>query len=336
MERMQSYIRFISFSLLTFFACYYIAAAQQGAQSKQKPSAQSSQTEDEIQETIEFRVTNIILPVSVLDNKNRFVPGLKKSDFIVLEDDRKQEIIDFQERSNLPLDVAILLDTSSSIKSKFNFEKDTALHFLQTILNRSKDRALIATFSSEVKIEQDYTNDVAALSSAVRRAEAGGYTKLYSAVYQISRQRMGQGRDHRGVMIIVSDGADTASTHTLTQAIDMAQRQQVMIYCITTESPEFEKDNPPVRSSPVKALYRLSEDTGGKVFYSSNLLELEQSFAQIREDLRNQYLLVYEPSNHNYDGRFRRIEVKLTAEVDKKNLQVRTRRGYRAANSSEG
>jgi Ca-activated chloride channel family protein len=275
-------------------------------------------------------ITNVTLQVTVSDKNNRFVVDLKETDFQVTEDKTLQAIISFNPQSNLPIDVAMLMDTSNSVKPKLKFEKDAAYSFLETVLKYRQDRALFATFDSQVELHQDLTNRLDLLTKAIDKAKAQGATKMYNAIYSVCEEKMMSpatiGR--RRVMVVITDGEDTESERTLQDAIEIAQRTETTIYVISTKAGGyFGVQMGTVDRREDKDLKRLAEETGGRAFFTAEVIELEKSLTQITRELRNQYMIAYEPTNNNYDGKERRIEVKLP---NHKGLKVRTKTGYKA------
>jgi Ca-activated chloride channel homolog len=299
---------------------------KQGDKNKPADDKQDPTNPGQIREII----TNVSLPVTVADKNNAFVVDLKESDFQIIEDKVPQAIISFNPLSNLPIDVAMLMDTSNSVKPKLKFERDAAYSFLETVLKYRQDRALLATFDSQVELHQDLTNRLDLLTKAIDKIKAQGGTKMYDAIYSVCEQKMlsAASINRRRVMVVITDGEDTESERTLQEAIDIAQRSETTIYVISTKAGGFFG----VQAGTVdrredKDLKRLAEETGGRAFFTAEVIELEKSLTQITRELRNQYMIAYEPTNNNYDGKERKIEVKLP---NHKGLKVRTKTGYKA------
>ncbi|MCS6886041.1 MAG: VWA domain-containing protein [Acidobacteriota bacterium] len=276
-------------------------------------------------ETTRIKVTNVTLPVIVTDKDGRFVSNLTKENFEVYEDKKLQKIQDFQAQADLPLYIAILLDTSASVKGKLKFEKEAVTSFLQTVLRRRKDQALLVTFDSNVEMRQDFTDDLELLIKALKPVKAAGETTLYDAVYRVCEEKMSNVPTPRKVIVVISDGADTASERTLEEAIEIAQRNEVVIFGISTKGAGFFGiEGGQVEGVDDKELRRLCEETGGEVAFPGNYLDLERAFANINNKSRKYYLLAYEPEDPERPG-YRRIEVKI---VGRKDLKLRTRKGY--------
>jgi Ca-activated chloride channel family protein len=302
-------------------------AQTQNAQPKQKPGTKPA--ENNQVEQLEIRTVDVRLPITVTEGKsNIFVTDLKEEDFEIYEDKVPQKIIAFAQQSNLPLDVAVLMDTSNSVKPKLKFEKDAAASFIETMLSTRRDRALFATFDSQVELHQDFTNRLDQLSTAVYKVKAQGETRMYDAIYQVCEEKMAASPGRRRAMVIITDGEDTMSERTLKEAIDIAQRTETVIFAISTKAGGlFGVQMGTVDRKEDKDLKRLAEDTGGRAFFTAEVIELEKSLSAIARELRSQYLIAYSPTNENFDGKYRKIEVKLPG---KKDLRIRTKAGYNA------
>jgi len=257
-------------------------------------------------------VLEVRLPISAKKDK-KFVPGLTINNFEVFEDGKPQKIEKFVAPSQLPLNIGLLIDTSNSVKLKLPFEKEAGEDFVATVTTyRRKDKILLTSFDSDVELHQDFTDNQELLINALRKLKAGGYTKLYDGVYRIIEEKLAnlQGSDARRIIVVLSDGEDTASEHTLKDAIEMAQRYDVTIFGISTKNFKGVESGM-VENADDKELRRLCEDTGGQVFLPSQKMELFRSFTQIAQDLRQEYVLFYTPTNQAKAGKKREIRVKL-------------------------
>jgi len=222
------------------------------------------------------------------------------------------------------------MDTSNSVKPKLKFEKDAAVSFLQTMLTGRKDRALFATFDSQIELHQDLTNRLDLLTKAIDKVKAQGETKMYDAIYQVCEEKFLAPNlaGRRRAMVIITDGEDTVSERDLKDAIELAQRSETVVYVISTKAGGmFGVQGGTVDRKEDKDLKKLAEDTGGRAFFTAEVIELERSFSAIARELRSQYLIAYQPSNDKYDGKHRQVEVRLPGY---KNLKVRTKTGYLA------
>ncbi len=295
------------------------------------PGESLSQRTPPPQEEIRLGTIGVNLAVTVYDKEGRLVPNLNREDFEVREDGVPQQILSFSKENELPLSVALIMDTSNSVRPKLKFEKDATIAFLDGIIRPKKDRALFVTFGSAIELHQDFTDDVEELKEAIRAVKAGGATPLYDALYRVIEEKMTMASGRR-IVVLISDGEDTASERTLEEVIDLAQAREVVIYAIgTAQAGGFGVSMGMVDAPGMKELRRLAEETGGRAFFPSKILDLERNFSDINQELRSQYYLFYVSSNQNRDGRFRKIEVRLP---NRKDLRARARRGYRAPQAS--
>ena len=270
--------------------------------------------------------TEVVVPISVFDKKGKWVAGLRRENFRIYEEGVEQTITDFESPSQLPLQVAVLMDTRSSVKRKLKFQQDSAIDFVLSVVAKSNDRALFATFDSNVQLRTDFTRDTGDLNRAILAAKAGGDTKLFDAVYRVCEEKMMLlPGDTRGIIIVITDGADTDSDHTLEQAIEMAQRANVTVFGVSTRN-YTDISAGTTKNSVDKELDRLCSDTGGRTFLPYQRLELALAFKDITENLTKQYIIYYEPKNEAKDGKFRRIYVDLV-NVDG-SADIKAKKGY--------
>lgn len=271
-----------------------------------------------------------------MDRRHKFVTDLNENDFEVFEDGRRQPITSFSRQTDLPLRIAMLLDTSNSIRERLHFEKDAAIDFLYNVIRRGKDQAFVMTFDNEPEIIQDYTEDLDQLSSVIQQQNAGGGTALNDAIYMAGDKlehappAASPGEDVRRVLVLISDGDDNLSDHAMSDAVEMADKAGVSIYSISTNNDWVTLDTPTPEKLHLtegdKILAQLSDETGGRVFFPYRVDDLAQSFLDIGNELRSQYLIGYPPPYGSPDGQFHTIDVK----VGRKGLIVRTRKGYYA------
>src|SRR5829696_4974113 len=284
----------------------------------------------------QIKTFEVRLPVTVTRKKD-LVSGLSKNDFLVFEDGVQQEVTFFtSEKSNPPVYVGVLMDTSPSAAGKLAFSKEAAANFMHTVLRLRKDRAAFMTFDNEVNLRQDFTDKLDLLQKAVDHVKKpGSQTAMYDAVWKFSDEKL-RNVPGRRVIVIITDGDDTFSRAELKDAIDIAQRTETTIFGISTKA-GFLGTVPGVEAGQVKDrgdkfLTRLCEETGGRAFFSGDMLDLERHFKTISEELRSQYIITYRPTNQNYDGRERKIEVRFTDTSRTKKYKLRTKSSYRAVN----
>jgi Ca-activated chloride channel family protein len=304
-------IPFLIFSLL---AAPSSASRTLGSDGKQASKRDDPKKDDQKkrEQSQRLGVLTVRLPVSI-KNKNGFVPGLQQRNFEVYEDGKLQTIEGFEAPSRLPLDIAVLMDTSESVKLKLPFEKDAAEDFVATVTTyRRKDQILFATFDTSVELHQDFTDAQEPLIRAIKKVKAGGYTRLYDAIYRVIEEKMAtlQGSETRRIILMISDGSDTASDRSVKDAIEIAQRYDVTLYGISTKNFTGITSGM-VESADDKEMRRLCEETGGQLFLPSHKAELFRAFTQVANDLRQEYVIFYTPPNQDRSGKHRSIRVKL-------------------------
>ncbi|HKW32083.1 MAG TPA: VWA domain-containing protein [Candidatus Acidoferrum sp.] len=295
-------------------------------------------------QTFRREVNLVDVLFTVLNRRNKLVPDLGQGDFKVFDEGKPQEIRYFSKQSDLPLRIGMLLDTSNSIRDRIKFEQDASVSFLFSVLRRNKDEAFVMTFDDEPQIVQAFTSDTGALRDQIIGTRAGGGTAIYDAIYEACSKQLNhpprpvgdQPDVVRRVMILISDGEDNLSLHTRSEAIELAQRTSVVIYSISTSTQwvALEETNPEKTSNRKfhltdgdKILRDLAEETGGRAFFPYHVDDLDQSFQDIGDELRNQYSIAYQPANYVLDGRYHKIRLEVP---DHKGYQVRARRGYYA------
>lgn len=301
-------------------------AAAQNTPDPKKPASKPKAEGEGGQETFRNQgITIVTVPVIVTDPDDRFITKLTKDDFEIYEDKKKQEIESFRDETGLPLFVAVLMDTSSSVKPKLKFQKEATISFLQTIIRRRKDQALFVTFDSTVQLRQDFTDDTELLTKAIAPVKASGTTSLYDAVYRVCEEKMFNVQTPRKVIIIISDGADTSSQRSLDEAIEIAQKNEVLIFGISTKNAGFFGTGAgTVDNEDDKELQKLCQRTGGDVAFPQKVIDLERAFQRIDNFARRYYLISYEPEDPARPG-FRKIEVKMP---NRKNIKIKARDGY--------
>jgi Ca-activated chloride channel homolog len=320
------------------------APPQAPAQSAQAPASPSSSDSQNAPAPLApqeppLKVTTglVHLVVTVTDKHHEFVTDLDKTDFKVLENGTPQDIRFFGQETELPLRIALLLDTSNSIRPRLEFEKDAAVDFLDKVIRRGQDSAFLMTFDNDPQIIQDYTDDRALLASSVRDQRAGGGTALNDAIFLASQKllhaplpRTGPS-DIRRVIVVISDGDDNLSDHALSDAIDASIRAEAVVFTVSTNTDWLAIDNPSKPSKynldpGDKVLQQYADQTGGHSYFPYNTDDLAESFEAIGTELRSQYFIAYAPVPPPDVGQYRTVDVR----TDRKGLIVRTRKGYYA------
>jgi VWFA-related protein len=279
---------------------------------------------------IEPSDTRIILDVNrvnmlftVTDKKGRFITDLGKGDFQVSENKKQQIIQEFTAESDLPLRIAILIDTSNSIRDRFRFEQQAAVDFIQSVIRPRQDKGMLVSFDSAAELVSDLVDDPEKLAAAVRSLRPGGGTALYDAIYFACRDKLQQDQPRhkfRRAVIIVSDGDDNQSRVSRDQALEMAQKADAVIYANSTNISRIEGDGD-------KVLKYMAAETGGQAFFPFKAEDLAQSFENIANELRHQYNIFYRPDPLKTDGLYHAVDLRVKG---RKDLVVRARKGYYA------
>jgi VWFA-related protein len=314
------------FSALSLVGILAATLAAQNPDSPKSPGGATTAQAAGDTTRIRVRVELVNVLFSVTDRKNRLVLNLSKDDLRVLEDNKPQSIRFFSRESDLPLRIAILIDTSNSIRERLRFEQEAAIDFLTTTLRPHKDQAFVVAFDVEPQLLQEYTDDMEKLSKAIRGLQAGGGTGLFDAMYFAAKEKMlffpPPEPYLRRVMIVVSDGQDNFSEHARDEALGMAQRGEVTIFSISTNRPNLEVGDKQGKGD--KVLKYLAEETGGRAFFPFSASDLAADFQEIARELRSQYSLAYVSANTVHDGAYRAI----TIQSRDKNFRVRAKSGY--------
>jgi len=272
---------------------------------------------------IQVDVTRVNMLFTVTDKKGRFITDLGKTDFEIIEGKRPQAIQEFTAESDLPLRLGILIDTSNSIRDRFRFEQEAATEFIRSVMRSRLDRALVVSFDTSAELVSDLIEDTDTLEAAIRGLRPGGGTALYDAIFFACRDKLGQDQPRtkfRRAIVIVSDGDDNQSRYTRDQALEMAQKADVVLYAISTNMSRQETDGD-------KVLRYFTQETGGRAFFPFKVEDLEQSFENIANELRHQYNILYRPEPLATDGLFHTVDLRVKGHKD---FIVRARRGYYA------
>src|SRR5215510_6791016 len=296
---------------------------------------------------VETNLTNIFFTAA--DKNKRFISTLKAEDIRVFEDGQAQEIFTFQQNIELPLSLAILIDTSASEERTLPDEKAAAQAFLENVLRAGKDEAAVVSFTGETTLEQGFTGSLERLRRAIDRVEfvppsgyigggvvvngtppisgtnqsLAGSTAIWDAVWATSDELMSSSAEHtRRAIILLTDGEDTSSRMKIHEAIEKAQKADALIYAIGIgDRYSFNVDEGQLR--------KITEKTGGRAYFPRHARDLRDAFLQIQKDLREQYLVAYSPSNKARDGSYRKIEIQVVnPALKQQNLKLNYRAGY--------
>jgi Ca-activated chloride channel family protein len=277
-------------------------------------------------ETIRRSVNEVNVVFTVTDKRGRFIKNLTQQDIKVI-DDRKpvDSIRAFQSQTDLPLRVGLLVDSSNSVRDRFKFEQEAATEFLNQIVRYNRDLAFVLGFDTVSEVTQDFTSDTGKLSHGVATLKPGGGTALYDALFYAARDKLMKHPDKvaiRRAIILLSDGEDNQSRVSRDEAVQMAQRAEVIVYAISTNvSGNVLKGD--------KVMQYIAESTGGRAFFPFKIQDVANAFSEIQDELRSQYAVAYKPPDFQLDGRYRSIEIAAQSSSNKK-LRVRARKGYYA------
>ena len=329
------------------------AVAPQQSQSQTPSPSPTPRTREELPQDsdevikVETNLTNIFFTAA--DKNKRFVSDLKAEDIRVLEDGQPQQIFTFQQNIDLPLSLAILIDTSASEERTLPDEKIAARAFLENVLRANKDEAAILSFTGETTLEQGFTGNLERLRRAIDRVEfippsgyvgggvvvngtppisgtnqsLAGSTAIWDAVWATSEELLMTSAEHtRRAIIVLTDGVDTSSRMKIHEAIERAQKADALIYAIGIgDRYSFNVDEGVLR--------KMAEKTGGRAYFPRHERDLNDAFTQIQRDLREQYLVAYSPQNKARDGSYRRIEIQVVnPSLQQRDLKLNYRSGY--------
>jgi len=261
---------------------------------------------------------------TVTDKHGHYVKDLKKDNFKVVDDGKPaSEIRSFRAEANLPLQVGLLVDASNSVRDRFKFEQEAATEFLNQTIRPKYDKAFVIGFDVTPEVTQDFTDSTELLSIGVRSLRPGGGTAMYDALYFACRDKLMKAPQNgtvRRAIILLSDGDDNQSHVTREEAIEMAQRADVIVYTISTNLTGGGHHGD-------KVLERIADATGGRSYVPFQINEVANAFAAIQEELRSQYAISYKPADFIADGRYRSVDIQTPGQ---KGLRVRSRHGYYA------
>jgi Ca-activated chloride channel homolog len=295
-----------------------------GTPASEASGSSGSSDEDANIPKIRVGTNEVNVVFTVTDKHGKRVTDLKQNDFMFVDDNRPAtEIRSFHAETNLPLQVGLLIDASSSVRDRFKFEQESAIEFLNQTVRKRYDLAFVVGFDATPEVTQDFTDDTEKLAHGVRELRPGGGTALYDALYYACRDKlMKEARNGptRRAIILLSDGDDNQSHVTREEAIEMAQRADAIIYTISTNVSG-------TKGAGDKVLERMADATGGRAFFPFQIRDVTNAFGEIQDELRSQYAVSYKPADFKADGHFRTIEIVAN---DRKNYRVRARRGYYA------
>ena len=365
----KSFARVLAFVLAASFVAGVGARAQQQSQpptpaaQQPKPPAQrpDEAIDDDDVERVETDLTNVLF--TVVDRNKRFIRTIKLEDINVLEDGVAQQVFTFQRNVDLPLSLAILIDTSNSQERTLPEEKRAAQQFVDTVIRPNKDEVAVLTFTGETTLEQGLTGSASRARRAIERVEfqppsgyiggglvvttpggvgggtppisgdnqnRAGSTAIWDSIWVTSREVLSETSDKtRRAIILLTDGDDTSSRMKLGEAIDSALKVDAIVYAIGIG------DSFSFSGVDEGSLRKITERTGGRAYFPRNEDDLRSAFAQIQDELREQYLVAYSPSNKAKDGTFRKVQIDFKDPELRKNMKLTYRQGYFARSAVE-
>ena len=277
---------------------------------------------------VDVKLVNVF--VSVTDEQGAPIGNLTKDDFRLSEDGIAQKISVFSKESELPLSIVLAVDTSSSTRKDIRLELEAARRFIHSLV-RPQDSVALYAFATDVREMTPFTSKMRQIDNAINQVTVGGATSMYDAIYLAAKALIN--RQGRKVLVLITDGGDTASSIGYKEALRAAQISEALVYSLIDVPVEASAGR---NTGGEHALIQISSDTGGKYFYAADVYQIEKAFEQISDELRTQYLLAYYPVSRRAKSDFREIDVvarphdgaERKGSGDPSNLIVRARRGY--------
>jgi Ca-activated chloride channel family protein len=329
-----------------WFFCQAPVSAQQSTSVTASPTPTPPIIEDDEVVRVDTEAVNILFTAQ--DKNRRLLTDLKPEDVKIFENGETQEITAFSRQVDLPLSLAILIDTSASQERTLPEEKRAAISFLESVIRPAKDEVSIVSFTGESTLEQGMTNNLTRLRRAVDRVQfvppsgyigggvlvgtppisggnqsAAGSTAIWDSIWVTSEEVLGPAPEKtRRAIILLSDGVNTYGNKRLDDAVQAALKAEAIIYSIGIGDNFYD-------GVDEGALKKISERTGGRAYFPRDESELRQAFKQIQEEMRSQYLLAYEPTNTTRDGSYRKVEIQLTnPNLQREKVKLTHRQGY--------
>lgn len=349
-------MRWKNFAVLSIVAVFAASAlfgfnhssAQQTTTGASPTATATPEIIEEDDEIIKIDTEYVNVLFTAQDKNRRLLTDLKKEDIRLLEDGQPQQIAEFSRQIDLPLSLAILIDTSRSQERTLPEEKAAAKAFLQSVVRPSKDEVAIIAFTGETTLEQGMTNSLSRLNRAVDRvryvpppgdigggvivgtppisgtnAQITAATAVWDAIWVTSEEVLNESPEKtRRAIILLTDGVNTYGSKKPDDAVQAALKSEAVIYTIGIGDNFYD-------GVDEGTLRRISERTGGRAFFPRDESELRKAFTQIQNEMRSQYLIAYEPTNEKRDGSYRKIQVQIVnPELNKQKISLTHRQGY--------
>jgi Ca-activated chloride channel homolog len=270
--------------------------------------------------------TLVLIPVTVTDPYNRFVTGLEKENFKILEDKKEQDIVQFSSE-DAPLSVGVVFDCSGSMGSKLEKSRQAVAQFFKTA--NPDDEFFLVQFNDTADLVEPFTKNLEEIQNRLTFTQSKGRTALLDAIY-LALHEMKKAVNPRKALLLISDGGDNSSRYTESEIKNLVKEADVQIYAIGIYEPIGSRSRSPEELSGPGLLTEIAEQTGGRQYGVDNVAELADIAAKIGVELRNQYILGYSPRNQDRDGKYRRVEVKLNQPRGLPPLRAFWRHGYYA------
>lgn len=337
-------MQFIALRKFSIFAFLMLAAAAGAFSQTATPTPVPDDDDEPIK--IDSEVVNVLFTAQ--DRDRRLITSLKQGDVRILENGREQEITTFTRQIDLPLSLAILIDTSISQERTLPQEKSAAISFLESVVRAAKDEVAVISFTGDSTLEQGMTNNLTRLRRAIDRVDfvppsgylgggvtggtpplsgdnqiTAGSTAIWDSIWVTADEILGPAPERtRRAIILLSDGVNTSGQKKLDEAVQAALKAEAIIYAIGIGHDFY-------GGVDKGSLNRITERTGGRAYFPRDERELRESFKQIEQEMRSQYLIAYEPTNQALDGSFRKIEVQIAnPQMQKDKVKVTHRQGY--------
>ena len=290
-------------------------------------AAGQTQAADQAGARFTLDTTLVLIPVTVTDSMNRFVLGLHKEDFHLYEDGSEQTIANFS-GEDAPLSVGVAFDTSGSMGDKLRTSRRAAIQFLRTM--NAQDEAFLIEFGDQAALTVGFTNQLEGIQNKLAVVSPGGLTAMFDGA-QLALHEMQKAKNPRKAILIISDGGDNNSRYSARDIESLVREADVQIYAMGVFEPSISHGLSKEEVSGPRLLSQLAEQTGGRAFSASDASDLPSVAARIAIELRNQYVLAYRSKNRNNDGKYRKVEVKITPPTGIPSLKLHWRLGYYAA-----
>jgi VWFA-related protein len=300
-----------------------ISWAQPNIQTRPRPGAK---TEPRAVPNIRIDSTLVLIPVTVTDPMNRFVTGLEKDSFKIFEDKKEQPISQFSSE-DAPLSIGVVFDCSGSMGKKLEKSREAVAQFFK--LANPEDEFFLVQFNDSANLVQSFTPNLEDVQNKLAFTQSKGRTALLDAVY-LALHEMKKAKNPRKALLLISDGGDNSSRYTEPEIKNLVKEADVQIYAIGIYEGYGGRSRTPEEMNGPGLLTEIAEQTGGRQYSVDNLNELPDVAAKIGVELRNQYIIGYQPQNSTRDGKYRKVQVKLIQPRGMPTLRPFWKQGYYA------